>query len=179
MTTKADFTSEEWRLLLDTYMVSAVAVSMAGESGAIGQWQEMKTITPGRSQLAEHLFSDSPIILELANAAAEDFSGEIPGMAPQSENLAEFVRYYKDTALELCRRAAELVAEKMTAEDGQAYKSWVLNLGTAVAFAAEEGGHLGIGGVRYSEVERETLAEIAEALDYPDWQAGESDQATP
>jgi hypothetical protein len=57
-----------------------------------------------------------------------------------------------------------LLARKAPAPEAEGYKRWLLTVAQRVAEAAKEGGFLGIGGVRVSEAEQATLAEIAGAL---------------
>ena len=51
--------------------------------------------------------------------------------------------------------------------DAAAFKDWLRQISQHVADAAKEGGFLGIGGVRVSEAEKATLAEISSALKLP------------
>jgi hypothetical protein len=48
--------------------------------------------------------------------------------------------------------------------DAQAYKSWLRAISQRVAEAASEGGLFGFGGVKVSDAEKATLAEISTSL---------------
>jgi hypothetical protein len=69
-------------------------------------------------------------------------------------------------ALDILRQAATIVEAKVPA-DAQAFKIWLHKISQDVAEAATEGGFLGFGGVRVSEAEKATLAQISAALGLP------------
>ena len=48
--------------------------------------------------------------------------------------------------------------------DAPAFKAWLKNVAEQVADAASEGGTLGFGGVKVSDAEKATLAEVGKAL---------------
>jgi hypothetical protein len=54
-----------------------------------------------------------------------------------------------------------------TAEETDAYKTFVMTVAQAVAGAHKEGGLLGVGGTRVSEAENQALDEISRALGTP------------
>jgi hypothetical protein len=72
----------------------------------------------------------------------------------------------KDKCVETLRQAAAIVDNKAPG-DAATFKGWLRQISQHVAEAAEEGGFLGIGGVRVSEAEKATLAEISSALKLP------------
>jgi len=59
---------------------------------------------------------------------------------------------------------AGAVVEAKAPGDAAAFKGWLRQISQHVAEASKEGGFLGIGGVRVSEAEKATLAEISSAL---------------
>ena len=52
-------------------------------------------------------------------------------------------------------------------EDAPAFKAWLRQTAERAADASSEGGFLGFGGVRVSDAEKATLAEISAALGLP------------
>ena len=66
-------------------------------------------------------------------------------------------------ALEILRQASAVLDAKAP-EDAPAFKAWLNGVAAKVAEAAAEGGFLGFGGVKVSEAEKATLADIARAL---------------
>jgi len=49
-------------------------------------------------------------------------------------------------------------------QDAAGFKAWLQTISEHVAEAASEGGFLGIGGVKVSDAEKATLADISKAL---------------
>ena len=69
----------------------------------------------------------------------------------------------KNKAVAAIRDAAALVDAKAPS-DAAGFKAWLQHISQAVAEASTEGGFLGFGGVRVSDAEKATLAEISGAL---------------
>ncbi|MBN2256731.1 MAG: hypothetical protein JW704_02770, partial [Anaerolineaceae bacterium] len=69
----------------------------------------------------------------------------------------------KAKCLQACRDLAALLSQKSPA-DAEAYKQWVYQIAKRSAEAAKEGGLLGFGGEKVSEVETTALQEGATAL---------------
>jgi SLT domain-containing protein len=65
------------------------------------------------------------------------------------------------------RRAMSILESTATADEVDAYKTFVMTVAQAVAAAHKEGGFLGIGGTRISEAEDQALDEISSVLGAP------------
>lgn len=66
-------------------------------------------------------------------------------------------------AVESLRQAASVVDSKAP-QEAPAFKAWLLDISKNVADASTEGGFLGFGGVKVSDAEKATLADIQSAL---------------
>jgi hypothetical protein len=62
------------------------------------------------------------------------------------------------------REAGAILGVHPDEEVARALRQWLLRIADTVAHAAREGGVLGIGGVEVSELERETMASIADGM---------------
>lgn len=152
MTTKADYTPEEWQLLLDMPRLVGTAVMVADPSGAIGMRQESVALAKGLAN-GKLYYPQNELIQAL--------SAEIDAQPPiDSHQPAEQI---KATATEKCGQVADLL-EKAPEREREEYKLWCLEVGEEVANAAIEGGFLGLGGDRVSQTELSTLLDLAEAL---------------
>ena len=60
-------------------------------------------------------------------------------------------------------QSAALVDAKAP-DDSEGFKAWLRHISERVANASSEGGFMGFGGVKVSDAEKATLAEIAQAL---------------
>jgi len=160
MAKKADFTSEEWQLILSMPQIASLYLALASPSGPVGLVQEMIASTKG---LVEAIKSSSGN--ELVDAVAAD----IKEKAEKRERLEPPLQASKDPnemkarCLQTCRDVAALLSQKAPA-DAHEYKQWVYQAAQNSANAAKEGGFLGIGGERVSEAETAALNEIAAAL---------------
>lgn len=163
MATKADFTSEEWGLILSTPQVASLYLALASPSGPLGLAQEMIASTKG---IIEALKSSSGN--ELIDAVAAD----IREKADKRERMESPLKTSNDPndlkaqCMRIFREVAALLSQKAPAE-AQAYKQWVYQAAQNSANAAKEGGVFGIGGERVSEAETAALQELAFALGLP------------
>jgi hypothetical protein len=157
MTTKADYTAEEWDLLTRGPITASMAIVAASPSGPIGVIQELSAV--GRA-LQEASQSGEPNAL--INALVSDVkAGYRPsGMREQGQQPEEI----KDLALQTCQEIAALLARKAPVPEAEGFKRWLLTAAQQAAEAAKEGGFLGIGGVRVSAAEQAVLAELAGRL---------------
>ena len=161
MAKKADFTSEEWQLILSMPQVAALYLALASPSNPLGLAQEMIASTKG---IVEALKTSS------GNELIDAVAGDIREKAEKRERMepplktSNDLNQMKAQCLQTCREGAALLSQKAPA-DAQAYKQWVYQAAQNSANAAKEGGVFGIGGERVSEAETTALKEIAMTLD--------------
>ncbi|MSO41683.1 MAG: hypothetical protein EXQ70_07320 [Solirubrobacterales bacterium] len=147
MTGKADYSDEEWELLLEAPTGAGMIVIMADRGGSIRETFSMaKMYTEAREN-----HGDSPLLDELVAAKPEIDKTK----AGSQEEI-------KERHLQQIRDAVALVEQKGTPEELQEYKQFIRTLADRVANARKEG-FLGIGGERVSEDERTAIGEIAAA----------------
>lgn len=162
MVNKASFTPEEWTKVLESVAVIGMAVTAAEPSGL---WGMLKEALAGGAALAAA--KADPNANELVKAVVADF--ETPeGRATVQEALKQRFEGADPAdvvprALETLRQASAILGAKAPA-DAPAFKAWLKTIAAKVAEASKEGGFLGFGGVKVSEAEKATLAEIAAAL---------------
>jgi hypothetical protein len=148
MTGKADFSSEEWEVVLKGPPSAGMIVITAQRGGTFRESFSMaKSYGEARKQHGESQLLD-----------------EIASTKPEIDRT----RYHspeelKDHGLQHLREAVELLEQKATPEEVDEYRRFVLTLANQVADAHKEG-FLGLSGERVSEAERAAVAEIAEAL---------------
>ena len=160
MTTKADFTDEEWVKLYRAPLVAGMGVSLADIGGPIEMSKEsmaaMKTaVTPTEEQgLVVDLSAGLKVVLEEKQNPMSDLKPE-SGADPRQLILDEL------------REANRIVTEKATAEEATGYRAWVVQSAKNAAEAAKEGGFFGIGAVTVSEGEQTFLSKVEEMLGEP------------
>ena len=162
MAGKTDFTPAEWTTLLESVMMAGIAVTAADPSGLWGTLKESMASAHAVIGAAHDASAN-----ELIKAVTSEFeTGE--GRAAAREGLRTQLSGKKPaeitaTALEVLKQAAAIVDAKAPS-DASAFKSWLRHIAQAVAEASTEGGFLGFGGVRVSEAEKATLAQISAKL---------------
>jgi hypothetical protein len=143
MTTKADFTPDEWGVLLEGPASAGVMV-MAAERG--GTFRETRSIRKayaeareqqGQSALLDEIVSSKP---QMDHARLHSYEG------------------LSDHALQQLREATALLKAKSTEQELAEYREFVVNLAERVAGAYTEGGE------PVSEGERAAIDLIEEAM---------------
>jgi hypothetical protein len=164
MATKASFTPEEWATLLQSVMLSGIAVTAAEPSGL---WGLLKEGLASGWSLMEAKTSNSN---ELIKALADDFTTSegrsVARDGVQTKLSGSKLPEIKAAAMANLREAAAIVDAKAPA-DAPSLKAWLYHIAQKAAEAAKEGGFLGIGGVQVSDAEKATLADISQALGLP------------
>jgi hypothetical protein len=148
MTGQADFTDEEWKLILQGPPTAGMIVITAQRGGSIRESFSMaKAYSEARKEHGE-----SELLDTIASAKPE----------------VDRTRYHsagelREHGLQHLREAVELLEGKATPEEVDHYKRFVVTLAQHVAEAHKEG-FLGLSGERVSDAEREALDEVAQAL---------------
>jgi hypothetical protein len=143
MTGKADFTAEEWELILEAPPSAGLIVMTADRGGTFRESFSMAKAYAearqrhGESELLDEIVSTKPKV---------DGSG-----AHSPEEI-------KARGLQHLRDAAAVLERKATPEELEDYRRFVLSVADRVANAHREGGQL------VSDAERAAIEEIAAAL---------------
>jgi hypothetical protein len=162
MANKTTFTPEEWKQVLESVMLSGLAVTAADPSGLIGVLKE--SMATGRSLLAA---KSDPQSNELVRAVAADFETS-EGRQAAREQLKSTLQGssagdVKARSIAALHGIATLIEAKAP-DDAAGFKTWLQHIAAGAAEAANEGGFIGFGGVKVSDKERATLAELSGAL---------------
>jgi hypothetical protein len=146
MTGKADFTPEEWELVLEAPPSAGLVVLTAQRGGTIREsYAIAKAYVEARKQHGESQLLD-----------------EIVSAKPDIDRTRyHSVDELKEHALGHLRDAVALLERKATPEEVEDYRRFVVTLAEKVANAHREGGQ----GV--SEAERAAIGEISAALGSP------------
>jgi hypothetical protein len=149
MTTKGDFTDEEWVRVRRAPFVAGLAISMADPGGPI----ELAKESMGTVKSA----TNPPTREQLLSEVALD----IQAMTQQRQNpLSDFKPQAPEQILDEVRAATDIVSSKATGEETAAFKQWLLTTAQAAADAAKEGGFMGFGATQVSEGEQSMLDKL-------------------
>lgn len=155
MSTKADFSVDEWDLLRSSPLMASIIVVAASPSGPIGLVQE--STAAGRIILEASTTAQTPLLKTLA----EDLGARMSIPKPPAGATPAQVQ---EAAAEILRRTSDLLAKKATPEEVTEYKQWLVKVAQATAEASKEGGFLGVGGTLVSDQEKVALVAVNMAL---------------
>jgi hypothetical protein len=165
MSTKTDYSPEEWKLILKAPLMAGLAVIAASPSGPLGVLREMfavgklvaetKSQAEGQGGLSNELLRAAVADLASPDGRAQVDVAGLRGLAPEQ---------LRAQALDACRTLASLVDRKASREEAEGVKRWLVTIAQRAAEAAKEGGFLGVGGTRVSEAETGAIREVARAL---------------
>ncbi len=153
MTSKQDFTGQEWNRIRRAPLVAGVAISLADPGGPIEVAKESvaslrsATLPPSQEEL-------------LASVALD-----VQALAQQRQNpLGDFKPRSGQQVLEELRGVNEIVTAKATPQEAEAFRRWLLAAAQAAADAAKEGGFMGFGGEQVSAGEQQMLEQVRAAI---------------
>lgn len=158
MTTKSDFSEEEWNELLKAPMLVGMYIIMADVS-VTAMAKEMAGMLKGVTTTAVPEAAQDLIAALSGDFVAKTQNKEIP--QPDIDKSQDPKKQIMDQLL-----AATAVAnEKISPEEKAGFNEWLMMIANATAEAGREGGFLGIGSVRVSDKEKAALEELRTALD--------------
>jgi hypothetical protein len=162
MTSKADFSEQEWTRLKRAPFVAGMAISLADPGGPIELVKEtaatLNTVraaaeSGGRGELIDAIARDAVGEARERKSPLQDFK---PGGALAGQEI-----------LEELAEVNGIVSAKATPEEADAYREWLREAAQEAANAAKEGGFLGFRAERVSDGERRMLDKLADVLAPP------------
>jgi hypothetical protein len=162
MANKTTFTPQEWQQILESVMLSGMAVTAADPSGLLGVVKE--SMATGRSLIAA---KSDPQSNDLVRAVAAEFeTGE--GRQAARDRLKTTLSGAKAADVKVKSIAAlhdvAALIDRKAPGDAPGFKTWLHHIAEGAAEAASEGGFMGFGGVAVSDAEKATLGELSNAL---------------
>jgi hypothetical protein len=163
MSTKTDYSADEWKLCMKAPLMAGLAVVAASPSGPLGVLREMFAVGKVVSETRSQVGSNELLRALVSELAAPDARGQID--AAELRGLA--TDQLRTHALEACRTVAALVDRKATPQEAEEVKRWLVGIAQRTAEAAKEGGFLGFGGTPVSQAESTAVRDVARALGMP------------
>src|SRR5215203_6817808 len=158
MTTKNDFTEEEWIRVRRAPFVAGMAISLADPGGPIELAKEstasLKSATnpPTREQLLAEIALD-------VQAMTQQSQNPLSGFKPTNAATAG------QQILDELQAVSAIVSSKATADEIPAFGQWLLMTAQAAADAAKEGGFMGFHAIQVSQGEDAMLDQVRTAID--------------
>ena len=162
MTSKADFTDDEWVRLKRAPFVAGMAISLADPGGPIEAVKEssaaLKVVRGaeggGRGELPQ-------VIAREVVAEAGQRKSPLGGFKPRSGANAGV------EILDELGEVNRIISEKASPQDAAAVREWLLEAAQEAANAAKEGGFMGFHAQRVSEGEQQMLDRLNDVLAAP------------
>ena len=157
MTTKADFSEEDWARVVRAPFVAGMAITLADPGGPIEAAKEsmasIKAATnpPSREQLL------SEIALDIQDQVQQHHN-PVKGYRPTGSTPVG------DQVLHELGDVRAIVSEHATPEEVAAFGNWLVSTAEAAAQAAKEGGFMGFGAELVSQREKDMIEKVRAAV---------------
>jgi hypothetical protein len=152
MTTKADFTEQEWERLGRAPLVAAMAITLADPGGPIEAIKESSAAVKTVLEAAQGE-KYGPFVREVAGEVAEKARHRQSPMAGFKVSGTQAPQQILDEL----RAVNALLEAKTTQEEADQFREWLKTAAQRAAAAAKEGGFLGFRAERVSENEQQML----------------------
>lgn len=159
MTTKDDFSEDEWSRIVRAPFVAGLAISLADPGGPIEVAKESMAMI----ESATHPSSQEQLVTEVAleiQADVKEKKNPLRGYRPTSPGTAPTG---EQVLVELSAVQA-IVAARATPDESAAFGRWLVDTAQAAAGAAKEGGFLGFGAEQVSKGEQHMLDQVRAAV---------------
>ena len=138
MTSKKDFTAEEWKVLSDAPLFVGGAVAASAPSGVVGTIKEGMAIVNSMRSTAQH-HPNNQLIQEVVPQAVgrervDVWLNAARGLLRQSESVRVMT-----AGMETCQKVAMILGSKGDPQEADEFKRWLLEIGGETAQAAKEG----------------------------------------
>ena len=155
MTSKADFTEEEWARVKRAPFVAGLAISLADPGGPIEAVKEtaatLRTVREGAGS------GRGELVDAIAREVSTERKNPLKDFKPRGATAGADI-------LDELREVNAIVTEKATPEEAEGYREWLKSAAKEAADAAKEGGFMGFKAVRVSEGEQKMLDRLSEVL---------------
>jgi hypothetical protein len=156
MTTKADFSEDEWIRVKRAPFVAGMAISLADPGGPIEAFKEtaatLKTVQGAEGQDGLVGEAAREVVTE-----ARERRNPLHGFKPKGTLASQEI-------VDELAAANRIVSEKATPAEAEAFREWLKTAAQEAANAAKEGGFMGFDAERVSEGEQRMLDNLAQAL---------------
>jgi len=160
MTSKMDFTTDEWKVLSDAPLVVGGAIVAAAPSNAIGTIKEGMAMVKSMMTAAQH-HPNNRLIQEVV---PKGLSREHIDLWT---NVVQTIMQHSETermttaGIEMCQKVAMILQSKADPQEADEFKRWLLEIGESVANAEREDRNIGS---NVSPQEAEMLSMMSSAL---------------
>lgn len=157
MSTRADFTADEWNTLFQAPAFAVIYIVQAGPYDPVVAYKQMmngllaiiETTTPG---------ADTELVTAIQAAVLSGQRPHYPDVLPV--DLAES----RVQTLESCRKAVQLLAQRVPEHEADAFVAWLIAIGAAVAAVPDHSRRYSHGPESQIRLAQAALEVLADAL---------------
>jgi hypothetical protein len=157
MTTKSDFSEEEWTRLIRAPFVAGMAISLADPGGPIEAAKESMATIRAATNPPSHEQLLTEVALDI-QAEVQQHHNPVKGYRPTGGTPPG------DQVLQELRDVQALVKERATPEEAAAFGTWLVDAAQAAADAAKEGGFMGFHAEQVSAREKDMIERVRAAV---------------
>ena len=156
MSTKTDYSVDEWKAISGAPVAAGLFITLSDPSGPVGIAKEALAV--GKA-ITDSAAGDAPEIVKSLAEIVKSGAGR-----PELPDVPAGDRAKTKDALIGAIRAAVGAIERKSPGEVEAYKTWLASVAAKVSQASKEGGFVGIGGTRVSSDEQQALNQLADIL---------------
>jgi hypothetical protein len=160
MSSKINYTSDEWKVICDAPLAVGGAVAAAAPSGVVGAVKEGVALVNAMLKAAQR-HPNNQLIQEVVPKGMSreqiDVWTKVARTVMQQSQTAPLI----DAAVVSCQKVAMILQSNAGPQEADEFKRWLLEISEDVANAAKEGGKMG---VNISPQEAEVLSMLSSAL---------------
>ena len=157
MTSRTDFTDEEWARLGRAPLLAGMAISISDPGGPIEAIKESSAALRTLVEAARERSSG-----DFVQAVAQDVAAKAQRRENPLDGFKLDRRNPLPQILDELRAVNALLLERATPDEVADFREWLKTAAQRSALAAREGGFLGIGAKRVSEREQQMLDRLGE-----------------
>ncbi|MFN8475993.1 MAG: hypothetical protein U0822_27715 [Anaerolineae bacterium] len=161
MTTKTDYTAEEWQLLVTLPAWAGFAV-MISEPKRRRDKNEIAALSEAARKIGPQ-YADNTLV----QAALPEINDANNSSVIEENRKIKDIDTVTQLAVDRCAQTDALLKGKSTGAEAAGYKQFVLQTAHDVAEATADSEFFGIGGETVSRAERHVLRRLADALEIP------------
>jgi hypothetical protein len=160
VTTKNDFSDEDWDRIVRAPFVAGLAISLADPGGPIETAKETMATLKAATNPASREQLVAELALDIQNQIQQK-RNPLKGYRPSS---AEGTASGGEQVLVELKAVRSIVAARATPEETAAFGDWLVAAAQAAANAAKEGGFMGFGAEQVSNGEQDMLDRVRAAV---------------
>jgi hypothetical protein len=164
MTSRSDFSDDDWRVLTELPRVAAFGAVVAQDGDLASSGRELLAALAEMARTAQSTYPRDSLIQDVLRHDADD-EGLLASILEDQRDAFEARpgAHVIERALTDAGRAHDVLARRATSAELEEYASWVIGIARAGVEAAKTG-RFGTEGARVTEREAEYVRELARAL---------------